>query len=237
MPQYLSPGVYVEEVPSGSMPIEGVGTAVAAFVGLAEKGPFNEPTLVTNWTQFTTNFGSFLEGTYLAQSVYGFFQNGGGKAYIVRIGQPSGGAQPRARAELAGGAASLPGLRVQAVAEGAAGNGLSVEVADASEPAEDTFKLIVKRGASVEETWDNLSTKKGKTNVATQVNTQSKLIQIEDTKGGEVARPANGSYNLAGGAVAAPVRVDAADYVGDCGQAHRLRWPRGRGSDHHGRVP
>jgi uncharacterized protein len=215
MPQYLSPGVYVEEVPSGSMPIEGVGTAVAAFVGLSEKGPFNEPTLVTNWTQFTNSFGSFLEGTYLAQSVYGFFQNGGGKAYIVRIGQPSGGAQPRARAELTGGAPTLPGLRVQAVAEGTAGNGLTVEVADASEPAEDTFKLIVKRGTSVEETWDNLSTKKGKNNVATQVNTQSKLIQIEDTKGGEVARPANGSYNLAGGAVAAPARVDAADYVGD----------------------
>ena len=215
MPQYLSPGVYVEEVPSGSMPIEGVGTAVAAFVGLSEKGPFNEPTLVTNWTQFTNNFGSFLEGTYLAQSVYGFFQNGGGKAYIVRIGQPSGGAQPKARAELAGGQASLPGVRVQAQAEGAGGNGLSVEVADASEPAEDTFKLIVKRGATVEETWDNLSTKKGKTNVATQVNAQSKLIQIEETKGGEVARPSNGSYNLAGGAVGAPVSVDAADYVGD----------------------
>ena len=43
MPQYLSPGVYVEEVDSGSRPIEGVGTAVAAFVGLAEKGPTNEP--------------------------------------------------------------------------------------------------------------------------------------------------------------------------------------------------
>ena len=60
MPNYLSPGVYVEEVSSGSKPIEGVGTAVAAFVGFAEKGPLNAPTLVTNWTQFTTNFGSFL---------------------------------------------------------------------------------------------------------------------------------------------------------------------------------
>jgi phage tail sheath protein FI len=37
--RYLSPGVYVEEVPSGSRPIEGVGTAVAAFVGLAPAGP------------------------------------------------------------------------------------------------------------------------------------------------------------------------------------------------------
>jgi phage tail sheath protein FI len=37
--QYLSPGVYVEEVPSGAKPIEGVGTAVAAFIGLAPGGP------------------------------------------------------------------------------------------------------------------------------------------------------------------------------------------------------
>ena len=38
MPPYLSPGVYVEEVEAGSRPIEGVGTAVAAFVGLAARG-------------------------------------------------------------------------------------------------------------------------------------------------------------------------------------------------------
>ena len=53
MPTYLSPGVYVEEVEAGSRPIEGVGTAVAAFVGFAEQGPFNTPTLVTNWSQYT----------------------------------------------------------------------------------------------------------------------------------------------------------------------------------------
>ena len=43
MPTYLSPGVYVEEVEAGSRPIEGVGTSVAAFVGMAAKGPFNQP--------------------------------------------------------------------------------------------------------------------------------------------------------------------------------------------------
>ena len=42
---YLSPGVYVEEVPSGSRPLEGVGTAIAAFVGLGPEGPLNTPAL------------------------------------------------------------------------------------------------------------------------------------------------------------------------------------------------
>jgi phage tail sheath protein FI len=40
---YLSPGVYVEEVPSGSRPLEGVGTSIAAFVGFASDGPFKTP--------------------------------------------------------------------------------------------------------------------------------------------------------------------------------------------------
>ena len=77
-PVYLSPGVYVEEVDRGSKPIEGVGTAVAAFVGFAEKGPVGEPTLVTNWSQFTNTFGGFFAGGYLAPAVYGYFNNGGG---------------------------------------------------------------------------------------------------------------------------------------------------------------
>ena len=53
MGNYLSPGVFVEEVPAGSRPIEGVGTAIAGFVGFAESGAFNKPTLVTNWSQYT----------------------------------------------------------------------------------------------------------------------------------------------------------------------------------------
>ncbi|KRE58631.1 hypothetical protein [Phycicoccus sp. Soil748] len=36
---YLSPGVYIEEGPSGSRPIEAVGTSIAAFVGLSPFSP------------------------------------------------------------------------------------------------------------------------------------------------------------------------------------------------------
>src|SRR5213595_2472503 len=71
---------------SASKPIEGVGTAVAAFVGFADKGEFNKPTLITNWLQFRTSFGDFMPGAYVARSVYGYFNNGGGSCYVVRIG-------------------------------------------------------------------------------------------------------------------------------------------------------
>ena len=108
MPTYQSPGVYVEEVAAGARPLEGAGTAIAAFVGLAEEGPFNAPTLVSNWTQFTSTFGGFVAGSYLAQSVYGYFMNGGGNCYVVRIGQNGANSGPAPRSARAKELAASP---------------------------------------------------------------------------------------------------------------------------------
>jgi len=133
MPQYFSPGVYVEEVPSSVKAIAGVSTSTPGFIGvipntiqLIAKDPSEEPTaetpvptkyvdfdlltaapakvpkLITNWTQFVKNFGGIVgdeetakttetspaihEGhRYLAHAVYGFFNNGGSRCYVVRI--------------------------------------------------------------------------------------------------------------------------------------------------------
>ena len=93
-PEYLSPGVYVEEVDRGTKPIEGAGTAMAAFVGFAEKGPVNQPTFIPNWMEFVNNFGGFVNGVYLAPAVYGYFQNGGGRCYVTRL--PGGGEEEAA---------------------------------------------------------------------------------------------------------------------------------------------
>src|SRR3984893_15215679 len=215
MPNYLSPGVYVEEVEAGSRPIEGVGTATAAFVGLAEKGPVNAPTLVTNWSQFSQTFGGFLEGSYLAHSVYGYFLNGGGSAFIVRIG--ADGHAPSAQAELPSAKdKSLAGYRVLALEGGQPGNDIQVEVAEASQPSEDTFKLIVTRGKDREE-YDNVTTRKGKNNVLTAVKTASKLIQLEEigTAGALEKVPAPGKVTLQGGGGTMPARVTPDEYVGN----------------------
>ncbi len=221
MPTYLSPGVYVEEVDSGSRPIEGVGTAVAAFVGLASAGPFNAPTLVTNWSQFTNTFGEFVEGSYLAHAVYGYFLNGGGACYVVRIGTDVAASAPPARAELAAagtapGASASGAFRVEALVEGSAGNDISVEVTDSSTEGagEDAFKVVVKRGGKVEETFDNLTTKKGRQNVVTVVNAQSKLIRLEDL-GVSAEKVTRGTVSLAGGGAPATTSLAPDDYVGD----------------------
>lgn len=133
---YLAPGVYVEEVSGGSKPIEGVATAVAGFIGFAEKGPFNTPTLVTNWMQYRNTFGDFIEGSYLAHSVYGYFNNGGGVAYVVRLGADGNGsvqAQPPQRlipSKTTGGA--LGSLQVAALTGAPAG--VVVEIGSAIAP-------------------------------------------------------------------------------------------------------
>lgn len=74
MANYLSPGVYVEEVSSGVKPIAGVGTSVGAFVGIAEKGVIGKAVLVTNWSQFVNEFGQFIPNGYLAYAVYNFLR-------------------------------------------------------------------------------------------------------------------------------------------------------------------
>ncbi|GHH79057.1 tail protein [Streptomyces sulfonofaciens] len=214
MPSYLTPGVYVEEVQSGARPIEGVGTAVAAFVGFAAAGPFHQPTLVTNWDQYTQQFGGFTEGTYLAHAVYGYFANGGGSAYVVRIGGPAGGAGADGGQEPA--PVELGGLLVSALP--GAGSGISVEVADAEgeNPPEDRFRLVVRQDGKAAETFDVSTRRNVKAYVLTQLR-ESRLVRAEEQEGVTPTRPQKGTVALgAAPAPAAPARaLSPTEYVGD----------------------
>lgn len=87
---YLSPGIYVEEVPSGPKPIEAVGTSTVGFVGVAPdaNAHVNEAVAITSWLQFVKEFAAGKnESTHLAQAVFGFFQNGNGLCYVVNVGR------------------------------------------------------------------------------------------------------------------------------------------------------
>jgi uncharacterized protein len=106
MPEYLSPGVYVEEVDAGPKPIAAVSTSTAGMVGVTERGPTSgKPELVTSFAQFTRMFGGFTgppddpaivnqwaldraEGGrwwWFPLSVKGFFDNGGQRLYVKRV--------------------------------------------------------------------------------------------------------------------------------------------------------
>ncbi|MEU0899919.1 phage tail sheath family protein [Streptomyces massasporeus] len=227
MPNYLTPGVFVEETSSGIKPIQGVGTATAAFIGFTEKGPVDEAVLVTSWTQYTNVFGEFTTGAYLPQSVYGYFLNGGGNAYVISLGTgadtpgPEAGTgtaagtttpatqSPPPRGELAG-AGGRPALTVAlAAADGPSGGPVVVEVEDATgaDGDDEAFKLVVRRDGKVVEEYDNVSAKRGPSFVGTALK-KSALIMLEDVKGAAPARPAKGTkVSLAPAAPAAASAV------------------------------
>ena len=226
MPTYLTPGVYVEEVPSQSKPIEGVGTSVAAFVGLAPGGPVNRPMRISNWTQFARIYGDprepengpFMPGAYLAHSVYGFFQNGGGVCWIVRVGA-AGGRAGAAQAALPAAADSAQEALRAVARDGVEGD---IEVTISEEPSagksEDetatTYSVSVTAGSETEQ-FEGLSLKKGRNYIVTKVNAGSQLVQLEET-GASLpdARPKEGTYKLS--LPPAPVeKVDAGAFEGD----------------------
>ncbi|MCX4781785.1 phage tail sheath family protein [Streptomyces sp. NBC_01264] len=212
MPSYLSPGVYVEEVSSGSKPIDGVGTAVCAFVGLTQKGPVNEPTLVTNWTQFAQTFGDFTGGGALAHSAYGYFLNGGGSAYIVRI-EPSGQeTAPAAAGATLCDAQGDPAFSVRAAEAGVAGNGLRVVTEPAHDKDESLFKLTVLKDGRPAETFEKLSPAKA----AAAVNQRSKLVRL-DALTDDARTPAQQGVPCEGGADGGtgPAALSPADFIGD----------------------
>lgn len=93
---YFAPGVYVEEVSRGSRAIQGVNLSVAGFVGFTEDirgdAELFQPLLITNWSQYLDNFAKvgsdgFTDfGAYLPFAIRGWFENGGGRCWVVSIG-------------------------------------------------------------------------------------------------------------------------------------------------------
>ena len=107
MPEYLAPGVYVEEVSFRSKSIEGVPTSTTGFAGMTRYGPVQftegpgttEPRLITSFTEFERVYGGLtrlLVGatstdereSYVAHAARAFFDNGGKRLYVSRVFVP-----------------------------------------------------------------------------------------------------------------------------------------------------
>jgi Bacteriophage tail sheath protein len=203
MPEYLHPGVYVQEVPSGARPIEGVSTSTAAFIGVVDKGAIPGsllPTgraahvlLVTSFTEYTRQFGGFRRDSFLTYAARSFFDNGGRRLYVARV---ANGARAAVFPSSPPGPALSPpdaaaGLAVSAANEGEWGNDIWINLAASSDgDTTNNFKLVVKYGATeaqaeVVESYDNV-TFRGTTltdlppanYVRTIVNSRSEYVAI-----------------------------------------------------------
>ena len=123
MPEYLTPGVYIEEFEIGAKPIEGVSTSTAGFLGETERGP-TYPQLVTSFPEYMRLFGGFFDQTkFLPYSVDGFFTNGGKRCFVARIVDKENALAAQA---------DLGSVLVTAVGEGTWGNRVAFRVSKAT---------------------------------------------------------------------------------------------------------
>ena len=226
MPTYTAPGVYVEEIPSSQKSLSAAATAIAAFVGFTENAPNDDPSdpegtkprLVTSWTQFEELYGGFVNGYMLPLSVYGYFQNGGSIAYIVRVPNTEPANEPSRVALPAADRALGTPLTIESIEPGAP---LSVVVrsADSDDDGPSPFDLDVLMGGQQVETFENLTLDPGDRNVATVVNATSTKVKVSlDLKEGvdlgtmiEVMKP--GTYPLVAPAPL-PIPVSGKKFTG-----------------------
>jgi uncharacterized protein len=199
MPNYLSPGVYVEEVSGGVKPIAGVGTSTGAFVGIAEKGVPHKAILVTNWGQFVKEFGSFTANGYLAYAVYGFFAEGGTSCYVVRAANTDA-AELKASSVTIKSDDNTDTITVTANSlgdegdrsKGTWGDKISVIIEDPKDKNATHFKLTVTYENQPVEIYDNTDITKIEAALSSSAVLTATVLDA-------AKRPKNGEYPLTGG--------------------------------------
>lgn len=231
MPEYLSPGVYIEEVARGPTPIEGVPTSTAAFIGETERGA-TMPRLITSYAEYERWFGGvFGEMKFMPYAVRGFFENGGKRLYVCRV---TNGAATRAEAQLGA-------FTVRAIGPGSWGQRVFVKIEDSTtqKPGPDNtmvpvgFKVrVAYYGAqptgdpldwfndatkppfpSCSETLDDLDTDEQSPNYwAKRVQEHSTLIELD---GPQNMLPAKEFARLATNGTDGAGTLDVADFQGD----------------------
>jgi phage tail sheath protein FI len=185
MASYLHPGVYIEEIPSGARPIEGVSTSVTAFVGACSRGP-SGATLIGKFDDYVRDFGGVTGADdSMGLAVQAFYLNGGGAAFICRLaGEGSAAATAGINGQGAAGGASLAngGLVISAKNVGDWGNDIFVQIIKPDADAE-LFDLVAGHREDgelvVDEGFSSLSMNADSPDYAlTRVNSASNLLAL-----------------------------------------------------------
>ena len=247
MPEYLTPGVYIEEIGPGPRPIEGVPTSTAAFLGEAERGAI-KPRLVTSVAEYQRWFGGpFDTSKYLPDAVSGFFENGGRRVFVCRlVGKQATSAR-----------AAFGKFTVRAVGPGSWGRRIWVRIDDSSTHRPDAaghsvpvgFRIRVAYWSSTppgfrpfdpfadtarpprptfSEVFDDVVTEAQSPDFYERRLLESSLVTlIRAAKASPAARPSNGSAALARLGRDDPAALDDADYKGEIVPGARRDAPQG----------
>jgi len=199
MPEYLSPGVYMEEVEVGSKPIEGVSTSTAGFLGATERGPL-KPRLITNFTDYQRVYGGYINDSFLTYSVDAFFTNGGKRVYVGRVVSTTNKVAQTHKIKDSNG---KPSFILRATGPGSWANRISIKIdkASLSDKNSEWFKLTLHYYSTEEaknesmkdnskvkpdsdEIFDNISTNpKSSTYFKKVINGTSNLVTVWASKG------------------------------------------------------
>jgi phage tail sheath protein FI len=175
------PGVYIQEEPSGVRTITGVSTSITAFLGRASRGPVNEPVTVDNFGEYERVFGALSAGVPLGYAVRAFFQNGGGRAIIVRLYKPPSATKTGMATLTAGGlelVAADPGSWGSSLSATVDRDGITDDVAARFGLAgEDLFNLVVTGGGATER-FVNVTVADGPHRVDRVLQQQSRLVRV-----------------------------------------------------------
>lgn len=85
MAEFLSPGIFIEEVNVSGQQVDAVGTSTMATVGWSRRGAVDTASLVTSNDEFVRQFGEYTNDSRVPISVQAFFGNGGTRMYMVRV--------------------------------------------------------------------------------------------------------------------------------------------------------
>jgi phage tail sheath protein FI len=135
------PGVYIEEIPSGVHTITGVSTSIAAFLGFFERGPMNQARHLFGQADLEREYGALLPTSEAGYGLRQFFLNGGTEAYVVRV---AGGTPASSAIDLMDSAnAGTAILEATAVSHGVWGDGLRIDIDNATNDPSASFNVIV----------------------------------------------------------------------------------------------
>lgn len=177
---YQHPGVYAEDTTMSTTPISGVPTAVTGFIGSTPRGERGKAIEVTSWEDYKSKFAfgldsPFIEESYLTYAMYGFFLNGGGRAYVVSV---TDGADTASSYSIQDSGVTTTALTLTAVDTGTWGDNIEVLIEENADNA-GNYDVTVYYNGDKKSFYENTSMTSSDDNfIENEINDIDKFIEV-----------------------------------------------------------